>query len=52
MTTQKNKIVLKKNKNIDKIWHPESTLVFKSDKDKIVIGRYTQNSFISLDNEL
>jgi chemotaxis protein histidine kinase CheA len=45
----KSKIVLKKLKALDKIWHPESTLVFKSLDDKKVIGRYTDNEFISLD---
>ena len=27
--------MLKKNKDIDKIWHADSTLVFKSSKEKI-----------------
>jgi cobalamin biosynthesis protein CobT len=45
----KPKIVLKKLKALDKIWHPESSLVFKSLEDKKVIGRYTDNEFISLD---
>lgn len=45
----KPKIVLKKLKALDKIWHPESSLVFKSLDDKKVIGRYTDNEFISLD---
>ena len=45
----KSKIVLKKLKALDKIWHPESTLVFKSLDDKKVIGRYADNEFISLD---
>ena len=29
---QKSKVTLKKNKHINKIWHPDSTLVFKSAK--------------------
>lgn len=45
----KPKIVLKKLKALDKIWHPESSLVFKSLDDKKVIGRYSDNEFISLD---
>lgn len=44
------KIVLKKLKELDTIWHPESTLVFKSSKDKIVIGRYEDDKFVSLDD--
>ena len=51
MNTNKTKIVLKKNKALDKIWHPESTTVFKSDKDKLVIGRYENNTFIPLDEK-
>ena len=47
----KGKIILKKNNTINKIWHPESTLVFKSSKDKLVIGRLDKNNFISLDDE-
>jgi hypothetical protein len=45
------KIVLKKNKSLDKIWHPESTLVFKSAKEKIVIGRCVDDCLVSLDEE-
>ena len=45
------KIVLKKNKAINKIWHPESTLVFKSSKEKMVIGRYEDGELIPLDEE-
>jgi len=47
----KGKIVLKKNTIINKIWHPESTLVFKSSKEKLVIGRFHENEFVSLDDE-
>ena len=45
------KIVLKKNKSLDKIWHPDSTLVFKSSTEKVVIGRCVNDSLISLDDE-
>jgi len=51
MSSTKNKIVLKKLKELDTIWHPESTLVFKSSKDKVVIGRYENQELISLDDE-
>jgi hypothetical protein len=45
------KIVLKKNKTLDKIWHPESSLVFKSAKEKIVIGRCVDDCLVCLDQE-
>ena len=35
MSIQESKIILKKNININKIWHPESKLVFKSSKEKL-----------------
>ena len=47
----KGKIILKKNNIINKIWHPESTLVFKSSKEKLVIGRLDNKDFIPLDDE-
>ena len=49
--SQAPKVMLKKLKSINKIWHPESTLVFKSLEDKKVIGRFCDNEFIPLDNE-
>ena len=45
------KIILKKNKTINKIWHPESTLVFKSYNEKLVIGRFQDGKVIPLDDE-
>jgi cobalamin biosynthesis protein CobT len=50
MSADKNKIILKKLKALDTIWHPESTLVFKSSKEKVVIGRYVDDELLSLDN--
>jgi hypothetical protein len=47
----RGKIVLKKNKTINKIWHPESTLVFKSSNEKLVIGRFQDGEVIPLDDE-
>ena len=44
------KIVLKKNKKLNTIWHPESSLVFKSSKDRRVIGTYINKEFINLNN--
>jgi len=45
------RIVLKKNKAINKIWHPDSGLVFKSAKEKLVVGRCVDDEFIPLDDE-
>lgn len=45
------KIVLKKLTAHNTIWHPESTLVFKSQKDRLVIGRYIDDELIPLDDE-
>ena len=45
----KTKILLKKHKELDTIWHPDSTLVFKSSKEKVVNGRWVDNEFIPLD---
>ena len=44
------KIILKKLKGFDcKIWHPESKLVFRSQKEKIVIGTFIEDSIVPLD---
>lgn len=47
----KPKLILKRHKKTGKVWHPESGLVFKSAKDKVVIGRYENDDFIELDDE-
>jgi hypothetical protein len=44
------KIILKKLKEMGTIWHPESTLVFKSKDDKVVTGRWDGTEFIELDD--
>jgi len=51
MSTSSKKIVLKKLNTHNTIWHPESTLVFKSQKDRLVIGRYVDDKIIPLDEE-
>ena len=51
MSSIKRKIVLKKLTSHDTIWHPESTLVFKSHNERLVIGRYDNNEIIPLDDE-
>ncbi len=42
--------ILKKLKPLDKFWHPESTLVFKSKDEKVVIGRYKNDEFFNIDD--
>ena len=39
------------NKDINKWWHVESKLVFKSDKEKIVVGVYKDNTYRDLCND-
>jgi len=51
MSSSSKKIVLKKLNTHNTIWHPESTLVFKSQKDRLVIGRYVDDKIIPLDEE-
>lgn len=46
------KIVYKILKKHNTIWHPESTLVFKSQKDKRVIGRYEDDEIVFDDTVL
>jgi hypothetical protein len=50
MSDSSKKIVLKKLPAHNTIWHPESTLVFKSQKDRLVIGRYVDDEVIPLDD--
>ena len=51
MSSSSKKIVLKKLNTHNTIWHPESSLVFKSQKDRLVIGRYVDDKIIPLDEE-
>ena len=37
--------IIKLNKELNKWWHKESKLVFKSSKDKVVIGTYKNNEY-------
>lgn len=51
-TVVKNKIMFKKLKNTDYIWHPESRLVFRSSTDKVVVGVMNdKNELRRLDKE-
>ncbi len=45
------KIILKTLKSHQTIWHPQSTLVYKSKKERIVVGRYVDGEIIPLDEE-
>lgn len=47
--SDKKKIIFKKLEKMNTIWHPESTLVFKSQKERLVIGKYVNSTFTSLD---
>ncbi len=51
MSDTKRKIILKKLSALNTIWHPETTLVFKSQNDRLVIGRYVNCEVIPLDEE-
>ena len=51
MSEAKRKIVLKKLAAHKTIWHPESTLVFKSQKERLVIGRLEEGELIALDDQ-
>lgn len=51
MSTAKRKLRLVKLKKYNTIWHPDSTLVFKSQKERFVIGRLVDKELVSLDDE-
>jgi hypothetical protein len=50
MSTDKRK-VLKPLKEMETIWHPDSTLVFKSKTEKVVTGRWVNSEFVPLDED-
>ena len=43
--------VLRKNKKLDKLWHPETGLVFKSAKELTVVGKCVDDKLIDLTEE-
>jgi hypothetical protein len=53
--SESKKIVLKKLTKLGTTWHPDSTCVFKAPgttkKDRVVIGRWVDDEFISLDED-
>ena len=45
------KMIFKKIKNSSNIYHPESSLVLRSIKDKVVIGRFENKNIIPIDSK-
>ena len=43
--------VIRENKSINKFWHPETQLVFKSKEERVVIGRLKDDKICDLDEE-
>jgi predicted DNA-binding WGR domain protein len=43
--------VLRKNKKLDKLWHPETGLVFKSANERTVVGKCVDDKLIDLAEE-
>lgn len=54
MTKSKKTILkrLKRKNRDDTIWHPESRLIFKSQKEKIVVGRLAADDFETIVDEI
>lgn len=42
----KKQTIIRMNKKINKFWHPETRLVFKSKEERIVIGKCTEDNLI------
>ena len=51
MSSNTANLKFKRLKEYDTIWHPQSTLVFKSATEKLVVGRYVDGEMIKLDDE-
>ena len=49
--SQKPKMIIRINKDLDKYWNPESCLVFKSKDERVVIGSYRDEKFEKLNDE-
>jgi len=45
---EQSNTILRKNNKIDKLWHPETSLVFKSSEERIVIGKYDDGEILAL----
>ena len=50
MSSKGLKLTLKRNKKLDRIYHSDTNLVFKSVNEKVVIGRIENDEFVSLDD--
>ena len=48
---KKSQIVIRLNKKLDKYWNPETTLVFKSKEDRVVIGSFKDEKFHELTSD-
>ena len=48
VTKQNNDKILRKNTKIDKLWHQESGMVFKSKTERIVIGKCVDDKILPL----
>jgi len=48
---EKKTFIIRKNKELDMFWNPETTLVFKSKEEKVVIGSCKDNKVIPLTDE-
>ena len=44
-------IILRMNKNIDKLWHSETGMIFKSKDERIVIGKYVNDKIQELSED-
>tara|TARA_B000000437_G_scaffold215639_1_gene190724 strand:+ start:97 stop:642 length:546 start_codon:yes stop_codon:yes gene_type:complete len=45
------KIVIRKNKQLDKFWHPRTRFIFKSSKELVVVGKITDtDTFVDLED--
>ena len=51
MSSEKNKVVLKKIKDSTHILHPDSKLVLQSSKERILIGIYVDNEILPLNED-
>jgi hypothetical protein len=48
---QSTQLMLRMHKQLNKLWHPESKLIFKSSEEKIVIGILQNNKIKELSND-
>jgi hypothetical protein len=51
MSGQNSKLVLRRNKTLDVIYHAETNLVFNNASDKLLIAKISDNQVVELDDE-